>query len=289
MSDPTDISGRRERDITNERDCRREQGGNNYAANYTRVWGNLLVNAALSTAQGRDLATSRRSGRSATTWPSAQAEPAPSPTSSSAATAWTSSTKRDTRRSARSPQYNAGDHTFKGGFEWSRRTKTSATLIYLDATHTRRSRRYLGAGVTAGDIAGATGSTWPRPAVRSRQHERLRRPHQHHRRAAEPRALLQRVRRQSRTARSPGRARRRAGVQQHRGQPERQINYDRHVPVARRSAGDLLEGRRASSCRTVSAVEPLHLRTSASGPSSGSTSRRPARTSSRSTGRSRRA
>jgi len=43
LSDPTDISGRRERDITNARDRARQQGGNRYSGTYTRVWGGTLL------------------------------------------------------------------------------------------------------------------------------------------------------------------------------------------------------------------------------------------------------
>jgi hypothetical protein len=40
LSDPTEITGRRERDITNARDRGQDQGGHRYGGNYTRVWGN---------------------------------------------------------------------------------------------------------------------------------------------------------------------------------------------------------------------------------------------------------
>jgi hypothetical protein len=43
LSDPTEISGRRDRDITNARDRAREQGGHRYGANFTRVWGQTLL------------------------------------------------------------------------------------------------------------------------------------------------------------------------------------------------------------------------------------------------------
>jgi hypothetical protein len=42
LGDPTDISGRRERDITNERDRSRTQGGHRYAGNYSRTWSGAL-------------------------------------------------------------------------------------------------------------------------------------------------------------------------------------------------------------------------------------------------------
>ena len=43
MSDPTEVSGRRQRDITNARDRAREQGGARYSGTYTRVWGGTLL------------------------------------------------------------------------------------------------------------------------------------------------------------------------------------------------------------------------------------------------------
>lgn len=43
LSDPTEVTGRRDRDITNARDRAREQGGHRFGANYTRVWGATLL------------------------------------------------------------------------------------------------------------------------------------------------------------------------------------------------------------------------------------------------------
>jgi hypothetical protein len=43
LSDPTDISGRRERDITNARDRSREQGGGRYSVNYSRLLGGAVL------------------------------------------------------------------------------------------------------------------------------------------------------------------------------------------------------------------------------------------------------
>ncbi|MCC7123806.1 MAG: TonB-dependent receptor [Acidobacteria bacterium] len=43
LSDPTDISGRRDRNVTNARDYERVQGGHRFGANYTRVWGQNLI------------------------------------------------------------------------------------------------------------------------------------------------------------------------------------------------------------------------------------------------------
>ena len=52
LNDPTDISGRRDRDVTNARDRRREQGGNNYHLKYNRLLGRVLVEASYSRHNG---------------------------------------------------------------------------------------------------------------------------------------------------------------------------------------------------------------------------------------------
>ena len=63
LSDPTEISGRRDRDITNARDRAREQGGHRYLANYTRVWGNTLLEVSANKHNGEvtDLSAIRES------------------------------------------------------------------------------------------------------------------------------------------------------------------------------------------------------------------------------------
>jgi hypothetical protein len=43
LGDPTDITGRRERNITNERDRSRIQGGHRYAGTYSRTWAGALL------------------------------------------------------------------------------------------------------------------------------------------------------------------------------------------------------------------------------------------------------
>ena len=63
LNDPTDITGRRDRDITNARDRAREQGGHRYLANYTRVWGNTLLEVGVNKHNGEvsDLSAIRES------------------------------------------------------------------------------------------------------------------------------------------------------------------------------------------------------------------------------------
>ena len=52
LNDPTTISGRRDRNLTNARDRSREQGGNNYAVNYSRIQGGVLLDAAYNQHEG---------------------------------------------------------------------------------------------------------------------------------------------------------------------------------------------------------------------------------------------
>ena len=52
LNDPTDISGRVERTITNARDRVREQGGSRYAVNYSRLLGSTLIDAAYNKHNG---------------------------------------------------------------------------------------------------------------------------------------------------------------------------------------------------------------------------------------------
>jgi hypothetical protein len=52
LNDPTDITGRVERTITNARDRTRDQGGNRYAFNYSRLFGTALFEAAYNRHNG---------------------------------------------------------------------------------------------------------------------------------------------------------------------------------------------------------------------------------------------
>ena len=52
LGDPTDITGRIERDITNGQDRSRVQGGSRYNINYQRLWGLALIDAAVTSHDG---------------------------------------------------------------------------------------------------------------------------------------------------------------------------------------------------------------------------------------------
>ena len=52
LNDPTEVSGSRDREVTNARDSSRVQGGNNYHLKYTRLFGDLLVEGSYSKHNG---------------------------------------------------------------------------------------------------------------------------------------------------------------------------------------------------------------------------------------------
>jgi hypothetical protein len=63
LSDPTEITGRRDRDITNARDRAREQGGHRFGAQYNKVWGQTLLEVVANKHNGEvtDLSAIRQS------------------------------------------------------------------------------------------------------------------------------------------------------------------------------------------------------------------------------------
>jgi hypothetical protein len=153
LSDPTEITGRRERDITNARDRGQEQGGHRWGALYTRVWGQTLLeiggnkhNGELSqfssirepsntvlfqTADSRTLRDEQRGGFGQDLI-----------------------NERDTQGVRGSLQHAWGRHTFKGGVDWSRHVNFRDTLYLNDATYESLAGLYAGRGITAANIAG---------------------------------------------------------------------------------------------------------------------------------------
>jgi hypothetical protein len=130
LNDPTDITGRRDRTLTNARDRSRVQGGNSYAGNYSRLMGGLLVDGAINIHNGEVSDFSAIQKRSNTVifrgtdtrqltdeqlggWGLSAVD------------------KRDTRGVRATATYNFGLHTAKAGFEWSRNDNFRNTT-YID-------------------------------------------------------------------------------------------------------------------------------------------------------------
>jgi hypothetical protein len=119
LNDPTDISGRRDRNLTNARDRSRRQGGNNYSANYSRIMGGLLFEGAYTLHNGEvsDFSAIRQAantvifrGTDTRTLADEQL----------GGFGQDLIDERDTQGFRASGTWNGGRHTVKGGLEWSR-------------------------------------------------------------------------------------------------------------------------------------------------------------------------
>jgi Carboxypeptidase regulatory-like domain len=153
LNDPTDISGRRDRNLTNARDRARVQGGDNYTLNYQRVQGNALMEAAYFVHNG------------AVTDLSAIREPSNTVVYRSTDSRVLTDeqrggfgqdliNERDTKGIRGAMQYTWNRHTFKGGLEWQENENFRNTT-YLDSAVQTTLQPGL-AGITAQDLG--TGS-----------------------------------------------------------------------------------------------------------------------------------
>ena len=153
LNDPTDISGRRDRDLTNARDRARVQGGNNYSANYSRLQGPFLIEGAFNMHNGEvtDLSAIRDVSNTVV-FQSADVRTL----ADEQLGGWGQDVidERDTMGVRGTVQWNVGRHTVKGGLEWSR-NENFRDLLYQDDQLVTSFAPHL-SGISAGTIA--TGS-----------------------------------------------------------------------------------------------------------------------------------
>ena len=153
LNDPTDISGRRDRDLTNARDRARVQGGNNYSLNYSRLQGSFLIEGAFNMHNGEvtDLSAIRDVSNTVVFQSSDVRTLADEQLGG-----WGQDVidQRDTLGVRGTLQWNVGRHTVKGGLEWSR-NENFRDLLYQDDQLVTSFAPHL-SGISAGTIA--TGS-----------------------------------------------------------------------------------------------------------------------------------
>jgi len=157
MNDPTEITGRRQRDVTNARDRARQQGGNRYQGAYTRVWGNSLLELSANKHNGEvtDLSAIRQS-RNDVLFQRTDARVLTDEQVGGFGRDLID--ERDNQAIRGSFQHTWGHHTFKGGAEWNRSENFRDTL-YVDSTgFTSLADRYRGAGMNAALVAGGSWS-----------------------------------------------------------------------------------------------------------------------------------
>jgi len=152
LSDPTEITGRRQRDITNARDRAREQGGDRYGATYTRVWGGTLLEVGANKHNGEvtDLSAIRQS-RNDVLFQRADARVLTDEQVGGFGRDLVD--QRDNKAIRASLQRVWRNHTIKGGGEWSRSDNFRDTLYVGSQGFTTLADKYRGVGITAAQIA----------------------------------------------------------------------------------------------------------------------------------------
>ncbi len=153
LSDPTEVSGRRQRDITNARDRAREQGGARYSGTYTRVWGGTLLEVGANKHNGEvtDLSAIRES-RNDVLFQTADARVLTDEQLGGFGRDLID--ERDNKALRASLQHSWRNHTFKGGAEWNRSDNFRDTLYVNGFGVTTLADKYRGTGITAAQVAG---------------------------------------------------------------------------------------------------------------------------------------
>ena len=152
LSDPTDVSGRRQRDITNARDRSREQGGDRYQGLYTKVWGGTLLEAAVNKHNGEvsDFSAIRESQNNILFQ---QSDARTIDDEQVGGFGQDLIDQRDNLAARASLQHTWGRHQFKGGFEWSKHENFRDTLYVGGAVYDSLAAQYAGVGVPASSVA----------------------------------------------------------------------------------------------------------------------------------------
>ena len=151
LSDPTDITGRRERDITNARDRSQEQGGHRYGVLYTRVNGNLLLELGGNKHNGEVSQFSAfRDSRNTVIYQRTDVRTLTDEQRGGFGRDLID--QRDTLGLRGAASYVWGRHTFKGGLDWSKNINFRDTLYLNSAEYESLAPQYAGAGINAANV-----------------------------------------------------------------------------------------------------------------------------------------
>jgi hypothetical protein len=152
LNDPTHITGRRQRDITNARDRARDQGGNRYSGTYTRVWGGTLLEISGNKHNGEvtDLSAIRES-RNDVLFQTADVRVLTDEQVGGFGRDLID--QRDNMAFRGSLQHTWRNHSFKGGLEWNKSDNFRDTLYLNSSGFTTLADKYRGVGITAAQVA----------------------------------------------------------------------------------------------------------------------------------------
>jgi hypothetical protein len=158
LSDPTDISGRRERDITNARDRSRKQGGGRYSVNYSRLLGAAIVDLGYNKHNGEvsDFSVIRES---ANTVIFRRTDVRTLADEQLGGFGSDLIDQRDTETYRGALQWNKGRHTFKAGVEYLQNDsfRNSLTLGDTKSTYSSLSNGLSGLSALGVTTAGLSG------------------------------------------------------------------------------------------------------------------------------------
>ncbi|MBP7775860.1 MAG: TonB-dependent receptor [Acidobacteria bacterium] len=152
LSDPTEITGRRDRNITNARDRSSDQGGARYSGNYTRVWGSTLVELSANKHNGEVSSLSAiRASRGDILFQRSDARVLTDEQQGGFGRDLID--QRDNKTLKGALQHVIRNHTVKAGAAWNRSDNFRDTLYVDSAGYYSLSPRYAGGGITANNIA----------------------------------------------------------------------------------------------------------------------------------------
>jgi hypothetical protein len=162
LSDPTDISGRRQQDITNARDRSRTQGGHRFGGTYNRLWNAVTLEAGLNKHNGEvsDFSVIRQAANEIVFQ---RSDVRTLEDEQLGGYGRDLVDQRDNWGARANLSYTFARHQVKGGFDWARHENFRDTLYLNNGAGILESlaARYAGVGITATDVA--TG-TWNRLA-----------------------------------------------------------------------------------------------------------------------------
>ncbi len=151
LNDPTDITGRVERNITNARDRTRDQGGNRYALNYARLLGSTLIDVAYNRHNG-EVSDFSKIRESANTVLFRSTDPRTLADEQRGGLGTDTIDERDVDGLHGVVQFQLKRHTIKGGLEYQQNTRFTNALTIGETKSTYTSLAPGLSGFTAGDI-----------------------------------------------------------------------------------------------------------------------------------------
>ncbi|MCH9650241.1 MAG: TonB-dependent receptor [Deltaproteobacteria bacterium] len=158
LSDPQEQNGRFNNDLTNARDFAREQGGDRYSINYSRVWSSLVFDLGFSSHEGKldDAPSAFTSNGSRNDVAFLFGDDHSAADDQGGGYGFTLEDQRDNEAFKGSAEYLAssswGDHTLKGGIELAENTNVRNNLTIGNAQYASLGARYAGAGATLANI-----------------------------------------------------------------------------------------------------------------------------------------